>query len=173
MNWDPSAFVEAERIGLRWIDMGRLLSSLVLFSVMGVVSPLSLFAADPSVALRAKYGSPVSQTFRVRPSIGATATYDANGQIIQWVISPLNTDMIKSRGLALTKESADSVLEEIVPTSVRGKHVSSGVLNVTCMPDNDCWGSEQVFEHVTIYYNGETSRPKYVVVQWRKGRTHQ
>jgi hypothetical protein len=47
--------------------------------------------------LKAKYGRVVSETFIVRPGIEVTATYAATGRIVELVISPQNTGLIKSR----------------------------------------------------------------------------
>lgn len=56
--------------------------------------------------LKAKYGNAVSETFVVRPGIEVTATYEETGRIVDLVISPQNTGLIKSRsfGKALNND---------------------------------------------------------------------
>jgi hypothetical protein len=36
------------------------------------------------------------------------------------------------------------------------------------MPENDCAGTEQNYQNVTIYYNAGKAGLSYVVVQWKK-----
>jgi len=97
-----------------------------------------------------------------------TATYGTNGRIIELLISPRNTNIIKSRGTTLSQSSVDAVINELVPDTVRGKGISAGFMNVVCMPENDCSGTSQEFQHVTIYYNaGREGGLCYVVVKWK------
>ncbi len=105
----------------------------------------------------------------VRPGIGVTATYATNGRIVELLISPRTTDLIKSRGKTLSHESVNAILNELVPDSVRGKPISAGFMNMVCMPENDCSGSSQEFQNVTIYYNaGKEGGLCYVVVKWKE-----
>jgi hypothetical protein len=62
----------------------------------------------------------------------------------------------------------NAVIDELAPPSVRGKPLASGVLNAVCMPENDCSGSEQNYQNLTIYYNSGKSGLSYVVMQWKK-----
>jgi hypothetical protein len=115
------------------------------------------------------YGEPPSEVFTVRPGISVTATYATDGRIIELVISPQITDLIKSRGKTLSHDTVDAILHELVPDSVRGKPIIAGFLNIGCMPENDCAGSSQEFQNVTIYYNaGIEGKLCYAVVQWKK-----
>lgn len=148
--------------------MKHLIRDFVVFSISGFLFGSGTLVGQSRAALRQKYGEPISETFIVRPGISATATYGKSGRIIEWLISPRNTDPIKSRGRTMSQDSVKAVIEELVPHSVRGKSMSSGVLNVTCMPENDCGGTEQVYQNVTIYYNTGKSGLSYVVVQWKK-----
>jgi hypothetical protein len=118
--------------------------------------------------LRRKYGEPFSEVFMVRPGISVAATYGTDGRIIELLISPRITNIIKSREATLSQSSVDAVLNELVPDSVRGKGISAGFMNVVCMPENDCSGTSQEFQHVTIYYNaGKGGGLCYAVVKWK------
>jgi hypothetical protein len=118
--------------------------------------------------LRRKYGEPISEVFMVRPGISVTATYGTNGRIIELLVSPRITDIIKSRGTTLSQDSVTAIINELVPDSVRGKGISGGFMNLVCAPENDCSGSSQEFQHVTIYYNaGRGGGICYAVVKWK------
>jgi hypothetical protein len=137
-------------------------------SMCGVLFGGGTLVAQSRAALRQTYGQPISETFIVRPGISATATYGSSGRIVEWVISPWNADLIKSRGKTLDRVSVNAVIDELAPPSVRGKPLASGVLNAVCMPENDCSGSEQNYQNLTIYYNSGKSGLSYVVMQWKK-----
>ena len=84
------------------------------------------------------------------------------------LISPTTTDLIKPRGKTLSRESVKEIIDELVPRSVRGKYHAAGFVNNAC-PENDCWGSSEDYDKVTIYYNGaEGAGVHYAVVQWKQ-----
>ena len=148
--------------------MKRLTCRCVILSVAGVlISPGALFGQSKE-DLKRKYGEPLSEVFMARPGISVTATYGANGRVIELLISPSITSIIKSRGATLSQDSVTAILNELVPDSVRGKGISAGFMNLVCMPENDCSGSSQEFQHVTIYYNaGKEGGLCYAVVKWK------
>jgi hypothetical protein len=146
----------------------HLIRAFVVLSISGLLVASGTLAGQARAALGRKYGKPISETFIVRPGISATATYGRSGRIIEWLISPRNTALIKSRGRTLSQESVKTVIDELVPPSVRGKPLMGSVLNATCMPENDCNGTAQVYENVTIYFNAGKAGLSYVVVQWKK-----
>jgi hypothetical protein len=119
--------------------------------------------------LKKKYGDPVSETFLLRPGVTVTASHNSAGQITELVIAPLVTDLIKSRGNGLTHEEIKDLIDELVPLFARGTNQIGGFLNVACMPQNDCYGSYDSYEKLTIYYNaGKNGNVNYVVIQWKK-----
>jgi hypothetical protein len=119
--------------------------------------------------LKKKYGDPVSETFLLRPGVTVTASHNSAGQITELVIAPLVTDLIKSRGNGLTHEEIKDLIDELVPLFARGANQIGGFLNVACMPQNDCYGSYDSYEKLTIYYNaGKNGNVNYVVIQWKK-----
>jgi hypothetical protein len=148
--------------------MRQLIRNSVLLFVAGYVADVGILAAQSRDGLRRKYGEPVAETFIVRPDINVTATYGKDGRITEWVIAPRTTALIKSRTQTLSQDTVTAIFDELVPSAARGKGQLAGFLNVQCMPDNDCGGSTNTFEKVTIYYNAAAAgRVHYAVVQWR------
>jgi hypothetical protein len=119
--------------------------------------------------LRKKYGEPVAEIFLLRPGIIVTASHNSSGQIIEMVIAPLVTDLIKSKGNGLTRDVLKDIIDELAPVSARGTTQIGGFLNLACLPANDCHGSYDSYEKVTIYYNAaKNGNVNYVVIQWKK-----
>jgi hypothetical protein len=113
--------------------------------------------------LTKKYGAPRSETFLLRSNIAATVSYGSNGQITELVIAPFTNALIKSFGNGVSPDALKELIDELLPESTRG-----GVL-ATCLPANDCNGSQMSYEKLTIYYNaGKNGNVNYAVVQWRQ-----
>ena len=135
-----------------------------------VVFACTTVIAQTKDQLRQRFGKPVSETFLVRPRIVVTATYAPSGKVTELVISPLNISLIKSRNATLSRESVDAVIDEIVPTSERGKFLIGGFEDIICEPADDCMGASANYQNVTIYYNGSAKQGQvtYAVVRWKK-----
>jgi hypothetical protein len=126
-------------------------------------------AAQSRDDLKKKYGEPISETFLLRPGIALTASHDSTGKITEYVIAPLVTDLIKSKGNGLTREVLKTLIDELVPLSARGTPQIGGFLNIACLPENDCYGSYDSYEKLTVYYNaGKNGNVNYAVIQWKK-----
>jgi hypothetical protein len=126
-------------------------------------------AAQSRNDLKNKYGEPISETFLLRPGIAVTASHDSSGQITELVIAPLVTDLIKSKGNGLSRDVLKNLIDELVPVSVRGIPQIGGFLNLACLPANDCYGSYDSYEKLTVYYNaGKNGNVNYAVIQWKK-----
>jgi hypothetical protein len=148
--------------------MKRVSRDLAIFSIAGCLIASGTLAGQSKDELRRKYGEPISETFTVRPDVSVTATYETNGRIIELLISPRATEIIKSRGKTLSHDSVKAIIDELVPHSVRGKFVSGAILNVECLPENDCAGGLESYQKVTIYYNSAADgQVHYAVVQWK------
>jgi hypothetical protein len=106
--------------------------------------------------------------FRVRPGITATARYASNGQIAELLISPETPDLIKSRKNTLSQGTLKEIIDELVPPSERGKFLIGAFVNLDCLPQNDCTGSEEEYERIVIYYNAGSGGVNYAVVRWRE-----
>jgi len=116
-----------------------------------------------------RFGDPVSETFIVRSGIVVTATYTQSGQVRELLIAPQMTGLIKSKDKTLSYDVLREIIDELVPAKERGKSIISGFLNLTCLPQNDCAGSSEDYEKVTIYYNAGRGGVNYAVIQWNSG----
>jgi hypothetical protein len=126
-----------------------------------------------------KYGTPISETYMMRPGIYVTVVRDAHGGICGLRISP-----IAQSGYLLAKRNANemsydllkNVVDELVPLNERGKFVRGGVLNTNCLDvgwaNQTCDGNGDVFEyeHVTIFYARSDSKDKklYAEIRWNR-----
>jgi hypothetical protein len=107
----------------------------------------------------------------VRPGVTVTATYAKNGRVAELLISPVASGYIKSQSLRkpMTKDFVQAVIDELLPSSMRGKFVIAGFDNTECLPTNDCWGSSEQYEKASIYYNaGQDGTVSYAVVTLKK-----
>jgi hypothetical protein len=95
--------------------VNHLIRLLIVLGIGGLAVATGRLAGQSSAELRHKYGTPISETFVVRPGINATATYGKSGRIVEWLIQARNTDLIKSRGRTLSQESVKAVIDELVP----------------------------------------------------------
>jgi hypothetical protein len=90
---------------------------------------------------------------------------------VELLIAPQSTGLIKSRsstGRALNNDLLRTIVDELVPMPTRGKYVMESFINFTCLPHDDCTGSEEEYERLTIYYNAtESSDSNYAVIQWK------
>ena len=126
--------------------------------------------AQSSTGLRQKYGSPVKESYLVRDSILATASYNKEGrQVCEILIEPLPPSTpIKSDDQKIKSGILDELINELVPMQERGKHLMSGFLNLTCLPRDDCAGTGEDYENVYIYRNGGIDSHRYATIQWKK-----
>ena len=131
----------------------------------------SSFPGKTHETMRERYGPPISETFLVRPGLVASASYDKDGQFCELFISPQKpTTPIKSADQ--TAKTIDSkllteVINELAPESERGRGISGDLLNLTCLPSNDCAGSGSTWEKVSIYRNGSANDEHYTTIIWR------
>jgi hypothetical protein len=77
--------------------MKHLSRVLLALGIGGLLGATGTLAGQSREELRRKYGTPISETFIVRPGIIATGTYGRGGRIVEWIISPRNTEVIKTR----------------------------------------------------------------------------
>jgi len=130
----------------------------------------ALFAQSDN-GFRERYGKPISETFAVRDGVGVTVKRGPDGHISELLIAPLRNDtLVRSRTMMMSNELAKRVLDELVPLTGRGKFLIAGFVDAECMPENDCAGSEESYENVSIYYNSaaESGKLCYVDVRFKK-----
>lgn len=126
------------------------------------------FPAMSGNTLRQRYGQPISETFLVRTGIVATATYGPDGETCELVVEPQQTSaLIKnfSGTKTIPYETLRAVEDELVPDSERGKSLMGAILNIGCLPDNNCAGSEHDWENVVEYDNAGTDGAHYAVIR--------
>jgi hypothetical protein len=139
------------------------------FCVAGFLLSAGPLLGQSREELKRKYGEPLSEVFVVRPGVNAMATFAADGRIVELLISPRIAGATKSRGTTLSRDTVNAILDELVPNSVRGKYIIAGFANGACLPEDDCAGSYQQFENLSIYYNaGRDGGLCYAVVQWKE-----
>jgi hypothetical protein len=116
-----------------------------------------------------RYGAPTSETFKVRPDIIVTVTYDATGKASEMVIEPPpDSTLIKSNYKRIKSQMLKEIIDELVPPKVRGKFLRGTFLNFTCLPENDCEGASDEYENVIVYRNGGKDAHRYATIQWKK-----
>ena len=87
------------------------------------------------------------------------------------LIAPIRSDsLVRSRSMTLTNELAKRILDELIPLPRCGKFLIAEFINAECMPENDCFGSSESYENVSIYYNAaaEPRQLCYVDVRFKK-----
>jgi hypothetical protein len=119
-------------------------------------------------SLRAKYGAPISETFIVRPGISVTATFSPTGGVREMIVSPERpSSLIKSTTAEIEHQLLKEIIDELAPRKERGEYKIGSILNLTCLPKNDCAGSSEDYEKLVIYYNAGRNGANYAVIQWK------
>jgi hypothetical protein len=121
----------------------------------------ALTLAQDSNSLRQKYGTPDSETFKVRPEILLTVTYAKTGEVCSMLIEPQTfwVGATKLDHKALIKgELLDEILEELAPKKQRGKfRVASP----------QAGGVMESYERVFVHRSGEINKWRAAVILWR------
>jgi hypothetical protein len=140
----------------------------IMRALLIMILTASVVAAQSKADFRKKYGEPISETFSVRSGINATVTYTSSGEITELLIAPQITSLVKSGNYALALDIVKNIINELVPAEARGKFLMGSFLNLACLPKNDCAGSAEDYEKLTIYYNAGQNGVSYAVVKWKK-----
>ncbi len=133
----------------------------------------SSFTGKSALTLRERYGQPISETYLVRPGITVSASYGKSGDVCELLISPQKaSSLIKSANESPTTidfHEMTEIIDELVPVTERGKGVGSGMLNLRCLPADDCAGSMGHWEKLLIYRNaGPSGGEHYATIQWQR-----
>ena len=126
------------------------------------------FPPDTSQTMRQRYGSPVSETYLIKPGVVASATFGASGHVCELVVSPENRDAVKSGNRKFKPEELTQVIDELVPLNERGEPIGGGFFNARCLPDDDCAGTISDSEKVSIYRNGGNDGERYATIHWTR-----
>ena len=133
-----------------------------------VLVTASTLLAQSRHSLEEKYGKPASETFEVRSGVGVTVRYNQNGTVAEMLIAPLQREYLAAAWqLTLSEKMVKEVIDQLVPPLRRGKLVMAGFLNITCMPEDNCGGSEETYEHATVIYNAarEAEHVRFVEIR--------
>ena len=132
--------------------------------------------AQTSSTLRQKYGQPTSdiydgqpvEIYKVRPGIKVTVRYTKRGVVCSMFIAPLS-ETTNGKPSLLKSQPLDDVIDELVPKDQRGKYLMGTFLHITCLPKNDCYGTEEDYQRVLIHKHGSVDEHPYASISW-KGR---
>jgi hypothetical protein len=127
----------------------------------------SVTVAQTPTSLRQKYGPPISETYRVRPEIIATVTSAKTGEICQILIKPASETQ-EGKPALLKSQLLNDVIDELAPKAERGTYIIGTFLNMTCLPNNDCWGTEESYERLEIYRYGGTDAYRDAYIHWKR-----
>jgi hypothetical protein len=126
------------------------------------------FPIDTAQTMRQRYGSPISETYLIKPGVVATASFGASGNVCEVVVSPENRATVKSGNRKFKHEELTQVIDELVPLNERGKPMGGGFANFRCLPDDDCAGTISDSERVSIYRNGGNDGERYATIRWTR-----
>jgi hypothetical protein len=77
---------------------------------------------------------------------------------------PLNSPENTIGDYGQTKE----ILKELVSESERGKYVIGGFLNIFCEAGRDCFGSDERWEKVFIFFSGSNDKQHFASIRWQR-----
>jgi hypothetical protein len=132
----------------------------------------SAFGQIDATTLRAKYGDPLKsgapfngETFKVRNNITMVVNYGPRGQARRIEVHPAGQSTVRqAQPDGPMKQQVDEVLQEVVPLSMRGKEIRSGVIAV---------GAPSFllveYEHVTITELLQNETPTSFTVLFKEG----
>jgi hypothetical protein len=132
----------------------------------------SSFTGKSSLTLRERYGQPISETYLVRPGITVSASYGKSGDVCELLISPQKaSSLIKSANeppATIDFYKMTEIIDELVPVTERGKGIGTGMLNLRCLPADDCAGSMGHWEKLLLYRNAGRGGEHYAAIQWQR-----
>ena len=130
-------------------------------------------SAQTRDSLRAKYGHPTSETYDSGKGVMLTATFDDKGATCSVLIDRRGkSGATPSSTETLSDADANRLLDDLAPTSSRGKYIIGTFLDITCMPDNNCFGSSAEYENLTITWIGNKDHYRYVYLNYKRNNCH-
>jgi hypothetical protein len=133
---------------------------------MRIVSGLLIFAAvifefaPSSPELHNRYGLSDLERFIVRPGITATVQYGADHLACQIKIEPYRSiiGQYAQPSPLISSQEVSEVIEELVPSAMRGKEISNGNFQASCMMEN-----VNEFQNVLIVRGASACAPTNLV----------
>jgi hypothetical protein len=62
----------------------------------------------------------------------------------------------------------EEIENELVPEQERGKYIIGSFIDVICLPDNDCAGTQKDYKNVVIYTNPGKGGARYDKIKWNR-----
>lgn len=104
-----------------------------IFARCLIVAAGSLLLTPSSQDFRNRYGEPTMERFNARRGIGLTVEYGTDRLVCQALIEPPQTLVHQEQQLPLmSSEGVTEILEEIVPAAIRGKEISTAIVQSGC-----------------------------------------
>ena len=138
--------------------------------IMLTVALQTSFPGNNPDAIRQRYGKPLSESFLVRPDVVVSAIYGPSGNTCELAITPKQSDVIFTMPGSSTMDDKilAEITEELAPKSERGKFITSEFLNIICLPDNNCVGTRESWENLSIYRNSGETGTRYEIIRWKR-----
>ena len=134
----------------------------IVFLLTAVVAT----AQTPST-LRQKYGPPASETYNVRPDIKVTVIYAKTGDVCEMLIQPAS-EMPNGKPSLLKSNPLNEVIDELVPKDQRGAYLMGTFANIICLPNDDCRGTDESYERLSIFRNGGIDAHRFASIHWKR-----
>jgi hypothetical protein len=150
------------------------MKTLILLLIAGVI----IVAQDkPDVAR--KYGTPVSETYMMRPGIYVTVVRNDTGLACGLRIAPAEKPgylLGKPGDQTIPYATLAAIVDDLVPLAERGKLIRRGGLNTDCLDlgrdTRPCEGNGDIasYENVTIFFARSLTKDKkrYAEIRWNK-----
>lgn len=128
------------------------------------------FPGHNSETLRKQFGSPMSETFLVRPGIVVTANYGASGNTCELLIRPKGADNVTGKSSSdIDYDLLKAIENELVPVAERGEHVVDAFIDMACLWGDDCpGGTQEDWENVVIYTTSGKTGARSEAIQWNR-----
>ncbi len=126
-------------------------------------------SAQTRDSLRAKYGRPTSETYDSGHGVMLTATFDDKGATCSILIDRRGRDGgTPTSAETVSDADANRVLDDLAPVASRGKYIMGTLLDIICLPDNNCFGSSQEYENLAITWIGNKDHFRYVYLAYKR-----
>jgi hypothetical protein len=130
--------------------------------------------AQEKTNLQAKYGTPKSETYSIRPGIDLTVVRNGKGDICSMLIFPetrAESLLVGGAEETLDEGVLNEIIDELVPSEQRGKFERGFVENTFCISDCGCTGNGNLSEYERVYIFLARSKVKtekrYAEIRWK------
>jgi hypothetical protein len=100
-----------------------------------------------------------------------SASYGASGDTCELVVSKKQPDALIKRwpgSETIDYKVLKEIEDDLVPMNERGKLKIGTFVDMICLPENDCQGTENAWQKVSIYTNAGEMGARYEVIQWTR-----